>query len=128
LIVSALPGDVGHVVKETGIPTSTVMRRLKTLHADGKIHIQALPVRANGGKPNPVYAAGPGEDAVYQVKTNAEKAKERRIRKALEMPATVDRSWLRPQDRRRALAEADRTAKTRDPMIEALFGPARRAA
>jgi predicted transcriptional regulator len=126
MIRSALPGDFDRVASATDIPTSTVCRRLKALHEDGLIHVIDWQTRPNGGKPKPIYADGPGEDATYQVKSKAERAKERRIRKALEADAEP-RGWVNVQARRRALEEADRTAKTRDPMIEALFGPARQS-
>jgi hypothetical protein len=128
LILSLLPANCDQLAAATDIPPTSMWRLVREMHADGEIHVTAWALRAGGGKPVATYSAGSGEDVPCVLPTPAERKRERRKQRAAAVPVPAREPWLRPQDRKRELAIADRTAKTRDPMIEALFGPAKRAA
>jgi hypothetical protein len=70
------------------------------------------------------YTAGAGVDAPCKLKPLSEAQKSRRYRKK----ARKDETWDLRNARIRARAWADRALTHRDPMIEALFGPAKRPA
>lgn len=127
LILDALPGNCDQVRAKTGIPRATMRRMVVDLHDQRKVHIIGWKVPEGGGPAVATYAAGEGDDVPLVLRTRAERARDWRKSKPAGDPATEGRRWLGPTARKRLLAEADRTAKTRDPMIEAFFGPARRA-
>jgi hypothetical protein len=128
LIKAALPATCDEVTAATGIPRSSTRKLVLALHAEHEVHVVGWRVPPSGGQPVATYAAGPGEDAKLVLRTQAERARDWRKSKPLAEPDTDGRRWLGPAARKRELASADATAKTRDPMIEAFFGPARRAA
>lgn len=122
LILAALPGDLHDVGRTTGLAKTTVWRWLTDLHRKREIHIVKWH-RADGGGPYvPTYSPGPGVDAKCNLTALSQAQKSRRHR----AKAEKDGRWEDRKARARALYWADRALKHRDPMIEALFGPARR--
>lgn len=123
-MLAALPGDQNQVREATGLGKTTVWRWLKSLHEAGESHITGW-ARAPGGGPFlATYAAGAGVDVVCKIKPLSEKAKQRRHQKK----AKADGRWDERAARERAKYWAKRALTHRDPMIAALFGPARPAA
>jgi hypothetical protein len=78
------PGTVPEITARTGFVFSTVNKRLCLSNAgeSGRVHIIDWRKRSNGGKPVPVYAFGPGENAPMPAPfTASEKARLVRDRK-----------------------------------------------
>lgn len=114
------PGNQGQVETRTKLAKTTVWRWVTELHAAGEIHIVGWRRTKGGGPFMTTYKAGAGKDKPCPIVpyTEAEKSKRYHDRKREE------RAEL-GQARAQALAWADRALQVRDPMIEAMFGPAR---
>lgn len=132
LLLDALklgPATPEVLIQRTGMGRATVWRWLGIMRdheneADREVHVVKWEFPKRGGNLVATYAAGPGPDVecTLVVITGAEKA-ERHRTKAMKSGAWEHRKALQ-----RARHWADRAEKHRDPMIEALFGPAKRSA
>lgn len=132
LIIAALPGTSNEIIERTGLARTTVWRVTTAMYDAEEIHIGKMEYKF--GQRIATYALGPGEDAECpeREETPAQAARrERAHAKRLAAAADLlddDKLWDTSAARADALAWADRHRTTRDPMIEALFGPAKRPA
>jgi hypothetical protein len=109
LIKSHMPGTLVQLRKRTGLARSTVARCIQRLHAAGDCHVLTW-VESAGGPNAPylaVYKLGKGRDAAPPVYSRPKE-------KGLPQDSTA-------RARMKALAEADRAARVRDPRIWWLF-------
>lgn len=118
LIRDALPGDRKTLQARTGLPPTTVWKLVDQLHTAEEIHIESWEP-GTGPRPDvPTYALGRAEDAPNEnIGRRAAAHAARKEARALEVAASAA---LREQQLRQKRAAPVR----RDPMIEALFGPA----
>lgn len=106
-ILAALPGTRAQVEQATGLPQGTVKNRLRTLHDAGKCHIAAW-IEGVGGALPPIYAAGPGADAPYPVRTVQEKRAAQKARHVARVKAAGE--WDAQLEQRREYEKARREA------------------
>lgn len=113
LVADALPGNPADIAASTKLARTTVWRWLKAMHQDGECHVAKWMRNPQGGPFLPVYAAGPGVDAVCALKPLTEKQKSRRYRAA----ARRDGRWEDRNARVRARWRADHADYQRDPLM-----------
>lgn len=121
-VLAAMPGTRPEIEAKTGLGAATVWRWVKDLHGpdEGRgreCHIGRWRHCETGGRPMPVYVAGPGRDAPCRLTpaTDAERAS--RYRERLRRSG----EWEDKKARMRARYWAKRPPK-RDPLTAALFG------
>lgn len=122
------PATPGQLAKRAKLGRTTVFNWLSEMsdHADPakrEAHIIKWQFPKRGGKLVATYAIGPGEHAPCELVPLTEAEKSERYRQNLRKEEAKDE-----KARAAALVLVDHTAGHRDPMIEALFGPARRQA
>lgn len=103
-LLAAMPGTHEHLRTALGIGKDTLRLTLNALKSEGRCHIGAWEKRGNavrGAKMLEVFHAGPGKDAPRA--GGAAKSKQPK-------PEQVEKVVIR--------------AARRDPLVEALFGPA----
>lgn len=122
LAIAEKPGNLPQLEARTKLGKTTVWRWVTDMHEAGEVHITLWTRTRDGGPFKATYSAGPGVDAPCNIKPYSEAQKSKRFYKKVK----EKRDELR-HVRAAALANADRMSKTRDPIIEALFGPARRS-
>lgn len=115
------PGNQDQVKRRTNLSKTTVWRLVTALHAEGAIRIVGWRRTKGGGPFMATYKAGAGVDKPCPIVpyTEAEKSRRYHARQREERAELAQARGL-------ALAWADRATQVRDPMIEAMFGPARR--
>jgi hypothetical protein len=121
-VVAALPGDVHHIMKETGLTQQGIRRILLLLRAEGKAHIWKW--RRGAGNAIPVWRNGPGEDAPKPKRIPIAKSC-RDFRKRVKKAIAAHDAGQKPDPRylkHISLHIANKTAKTGDPLLWALFG------
>lgn len=121
------PAMPGQIAKRAKLGRTTVFNWLAEMsgHADPsqrEAHIIKWQFSKHGGNLMATYAIGPGEHAKCELVPFTEAEKSERFRKK----RRKEQAWDEKK-RAAALQLIDQTAQHRDPMIEALFGPANRA-
>lgn len=121
VVLEAMPGTRREIEEKTGLSKTTVFRWVKELHACGWCFISTWR-RPDRGPWMPRYSAGPGKDAACKLKYLTEAEKSLRFRKK----ARANGSWEDRLAQVRMRYWQRKAATRRDPIVSALFGPARR--
>jgi hypothetical protein len=121
LTLAAMPNTVPGIAGTTGLPETSICRKLISLHADEKCHVGGWK-RSARGLAMAVYHAGPGEDVPCRLKnfTGAQKS-QRYMRKLRTDKDLVDKLDARRSSDRSRYWEKKALVR-RDPLTAALFG------
>jgi hypothetical protein len=124
ITLAAMPNSVPAIAVDTGMPQTSTLRIVKQLHDEGLCRVGDWQ-RSIRGLPSAIYHAGAGEDVPCRLKkfTPAQKTA-RYLRNVKNNPDLgVKRDLTVARDRNRYWEKV--ATERRDPMIAALFGPAR---
>jgi hypothetical protein len=122
-ILAALPGTYAELSKKAHAGYACVFLWMKKLHGT-EVHIGAWKrTEGRGGKPQPVWHAGPGADAKYIGANSRKVANDRYFAKMRKEGRIAEyRSRQAANARRRLMEKKARAGLLNDPVINALHG------
>lgn len=106
-VLEALPGTYAEIIERAHACRGTVENWLRVLRAEGQAHIGSWKrTEGRGGKYQPVFVAGPGQDAKCNLKRLPSETYQRRYKKR----ALEDGRYDQALARKRAQYHAERAA------------------
>ena len=120
-VLGAMPGTKADIVINSGVSQAAVLRWVRLLHADHKIHIAGWRPHPRAGAAMAVYAVGDLPDAPCKLKHLTK----RQIRLRFEAKAKKDGRYDSMKARWRSKYWVRKASAVGDPLVAALFGAAR---
>ncbi|OEZ50321.1 hypothetical protein JAB1_14360 [Janthinobacterium sp. MP5059B] len=120
-VLGAMPGTKADIVTKSGVSQAAVLRWVRLLHADRKIHIAGWRPHPRAGAAMAVYAVGNLPDAPCKL----QHLSKRQIRLRFEAKAKKDGRYDSMKARWRSKYWIRKAGAVGDPLVVALFGTAR---
>lgn len=124
IILAAMPATVPKIAEATGMPQTSTLRIVKALYDEGKCHEGGWQ-RAARGLAAAIYHAGEGQDQPCRLKKFTPAQKDKRHRRKLKTDPALSEKYEAKMAKDRSRYWDKKATTRRDPMIAAVFGPAR---